>query len=543
MPPLQHTCRPAVKSWFKVNNLMCAGLGLTNDEKLLFARDECVKLWSELDEIECGMILQGPPGVGKSTEVWAWACHQAIALKKSVLWVHVDEAMRPLCAMLTPKSCSWNCLDSDQLRRLMKTSDVDILIFDGYKSTDKCKKAVSFLFPSVGALPQNRKGIVISSAAAGLNPLHFGALSRKIRDINFSPWALTSYFEACENKDFFEYVSGTFEGIMDASQLTIAERVAYVKEKYYYAGASARWMFECSVREIIEMVERLLNKVDNFRSLLEGARGPQAKETSNHLLMMYRTSSQFQTFVVSQYVLKQLLSKSKDKTDIHSAYYLALVHENPAFLGWVVEFDFIQTLLNSVSPVGGNKLVLYENQQRRNLWQVTSITSFDPLTPFEEPWDFNQYRRPIKWNQGGYDAVGLVLVAGKRVLRFIRVTQGETHKLKLRFFSELAGMFQNATDSGTNAGRPIDGVEICIVLPRFEGRSLSDFPDIEVEDCGQLSHYNVGGSSAKWSCTNEAKQMRSLHFEASCPSFAKEAPKDNQRGPGLLRWLLRLGGR
>jgi hypothetical protein len=541
MSPLQQTCRPLVKSWFTVNNLLCAGLGFTNNEKILFARDECVKLWSEIDEIECGMIIQGPQGVGKSTEVWAWACHQAIELKKSVLWVHVDNAMLPFCAMLTPTSCSWSNLNSDRLGPLMKTADVDILIFDGYKSTDKCKMVVSYLLPYASL--QKRKGIVITSTAAGLDPLDFGILSQKIRVIDFSPWALTSYFEACENKDFFENVSETFDGIMDASQLTLAERVAYVKEKYYYAGASARWMFQFSVSEIRVIVKRLLNKVDNFRSLLEGARGPQAKESSNHLLMMYPTLSQFQTFFVSKYVLQQLLSKSKDVTDIHRAYSLALVHENPAFLGWVVEFDFMETQLKSTSPVGGNTLVLYDSQQRKLVWQVSSITSFDPLSPFEEQWDFDQYRRPIKWNQGGYDAVGLVLVAGKRVLRFIQVTQGENHELKLRFFSELAGMFQHATNSGTNAGHPIDGVEICVVLPRFEGRSLSDVPDLKVESCGQLSHYNVGGSGTKWSYTNEAKQVSFLQFEASWPSFAKEAPKGNWLGPGLLYRLLRLGGR
>jgi hypothetical protein len=139
MSPLQKTCRPSVKSWFKVNNLMFAGLDFTNDEKILFAWDKCVKLWSEIDEIECAMIIQGPPGVGKSTEVWVWACHQAIELKKSVLWVHVDNAMRPFCAMLMPTSCSWSRLDSDRLGQLMKTAYVDILIFEGYKSTDKCK--------------------------------------------------------------------------------------------------------------------------------------------------------------------------------------------------------------------------------------------------------------------------------------------------------------------------------------------------------------------------------------------------------------------
>jgi hypothetical protein len=286
-------------------------------------------------------------------------------------------------------------------------------------------------------------------------------------------------------------------------------------------------MFQFSVSEIKVIVRRLLNQVDNFRSLLEGARGPQAKESSNYLLMMYPTSSQYQTFFVSKYVLQQLLSKSKDTTDIHRAYRLALVHENPAFLGWVLEFDFIEMLLQSTSPVGGNTLVLYDGQQRKLLWQVSSITSFDPLSLFEERWDFDQYRRPIKWNQGGYDAVGLVLVAGKRV-RFIQVTQGENHILKLRFFFELAGMFQHATNSGKREGRPIEGVDICVVLPRVEGRSLSDVPELKVENCGQLLHYNVGGSGTKWSYLHKRSEASMLFAVRSKLALVRKGGSQGQ---------------
>ena len=86
---------------------------------------------------------------------------------------------------------------------------------------------------------------------------------------------------------------------------------------------------------------------------------------------------------------------------------------------------------------------------------------------------------------------------------------------------------------------------------RFEGRSLSlsDFPDIKSRTAVSFqvfSQQNVGGSGTKWSYTNEAKQVCLLNFEASWPSFAKEAAsavKVSQRGPGLWGQLLGLGGR
>jgi hypothetical protein len=80
--------KPKVNGFMLVNFLQYAGLGRHNKEKILFARQECINLWTKLDEIDSdphptpslgrrqsipysgeidrGIIVQGPPGVGKS---------------------------------------------------------------------------------------------------------------------------------------------------------------------------------------------------------------------------------------------------------------------------------------------------------------------------------------------------------------------------------------------------------------------------------------------------------------------------------------------
>jgi hypothetical protein len=81
---------------------------------------------------------------------------------------------------------------------------------------------------------------------------------------------------------------------------------------------------------------------------------------------------------------------------------------------------------------------LYRNLNGDVVGRISLVKSFDPDSLFEEPWLLNQFRRPIKWNQGGYDAVGLFKEGRRMVLRFIQVTRGSTHKMNMRFFACLA---------------------------------------------------------------------------------------------------------
>lgn len=122
-------------------------------------------------------------------------------------------------------------------------------------------------------------------------------------------------------------------------------------------------------------------------------------------------------------------------------------------------------------------------------------------------WLQNQYRIPQSWRQGGYDALGLIHIGGKRVLRLIQATRGISRKLKLRFFSELAPKFSRAQIL-------IDGIEIAVVLPRFEDYVQIFETEISVMNSGHFLHYNVGSSTNKWLYRKEEDQVIFLYFDA-----------------------------
>jgi hypothetical protein len=91
-----------------------------------------------------------------------------------------------------------------------------------------------------------------------------------------------------------------------------------------------------------------------------------------------------------------------------------------------------------------------------------SVKPFDPHSPFEEPWLLNQFRRPIEWNEGGYDAVGLFKSRAKIILRFIQVTRGRNNTMKMK----LMNLFASLTVK-FSAEFPMKdiGVEISLILP------------------------------------------------------------------------------
>ncbi len=518
--------------------MAASGLGGDNDEKLLFATPECVSFWTVLDEqwtaLEsqpvAGLVVEGPPGVGKSVGAWAWSCCQAMHLKKSGLWIHVDKARAPACVLLGPEGYTILpeiVLGPKELIVQIISANVDFLVFDGYKSTLQYKDCVSYLFPP--DLKRKRFGMVISSLAGGIMAADFGGLSPNIEFFDHGPWLLEHYFAACENPDFFDSVRNKFDPIDDddvigdpsSEEIKVAMYRTQVEEKFYFAGASARWMFANTVRSVKAEIARYVGMVKNFEQLINEVHGIQSSESSNHLLMRYKGTDGPETFFVSRFALKMLLHASKDRSDIRRAYALAKQHKNPAFLGWVVEFDFMEQLADTCAS-RAKCFNLYSNLQGNVVWRVSSVKSFDPHLPFEEPWLRNQFRRPIKWNQGGYDAVGLFKVGTRMVVRFIQVTRGKTHKMNMKFFANLAAKFSayyHAEDIG---------VEIYLMLPRFQSSDILLKSTPKIVNSGLLTRYFVGNKARHWPVQNEELAISVLYFDAD---FGAKIPEMVGRAP------------
>ena len=170
--------------------LETAGLSVGDDDRVIFASPECLRLWTALDTMDRGVVVEGSPGLGKSVSVWAWTCYQAMSLEKKVLWIHVDKLMYQMCVYLSPDQCKvMESTGRSNLEDLMETTDADILVFDGYKSSIPLEDCINAVFPFESK--SQRKGIVVSSKVGGLELDDFPPkLGNRITFFHFGPWLL-----------------------------------------------------------------------------------------------------------------------------------------------------------------------------------------------------------------------------------------------------------------------------------------------------------------------------------------------------------------
>lgn len=109
----------------------------------LFVRDETRELWLKLNSLSGTnrMIIQGPPGVGKSTELYGWVQFQR--KEKNVLYIHRNAASGDFILVCTREGIKQYFLgrlqpDLDNtLRRLLlllkQEVKLDIVVCDGYQ--------------------------------------------------------------------------------------------------------------------------------------------------------------------------------------------------------------------------------------------------------------------------------------------------------------------------------------------------------------------------------------------------------------------------
>jgi hypothetical protein len=153
---------------------------------------------------------------------------------------------------------------------------------------------------------------------------------------------------------------------------------------------------------------------------------------------------------------------------------------NPALEGWILECWFFATLQLQ-------DIILHDVQGvNPEILSRSSFTAFDPSKPPQIPTS-STWLRPLKWNQGGYDAI--YVDRGRSLVRFYQITRAESHSLKLRYFQELMVEF-------AKQNYMISTVEIYFVVP-MDKISKFRIPYTQVESSGVLSEYYFRVLSAK----------------------------------------------
>ena len=237
-------------------------------------------------------------------------------------------------------------------------------------------------------------------------------------------WTWENYVTACKHEDFYKQIKPFL------SQKRTYTKMDKLESKFFMAGSSARWMFSFKCSELEDEIKNHLSRVINKEWILSDVSGNNCDGAVGHLRFEDRKGN---VSFVSRYVLITV-AKTCELSFIREAYAFTAAHHNPAFKGWIVEFDFLGQLHSALRHK--TKLVVRKGDQELHL-PVTGIKYVDPDAADSNLQNLKKHAGlwlvPIRWNQGGYDAV---YISGDTVI-FVQITCSKRHDLKLQYMNNL----------------------------------------------------------------------------------------------------------
>ena len=356
-------------------------------------------MWQELDKLQSPQTtfqrlnVIGPPGTGKSMVAWAWTCYTAFGLpdtqRKSILWAHLNkgDSRIHLCHFVDGQIKTYQ-EGSKRFFEAIKNVDADLMVIDGItnKEYDSFSSgATSWMLD----FPSKKCKVAVITSGGVVIPSE--KLKRaQIKEWHMPSWTWENYVAACNNDKFYKQV---IKYLPEYSSKH--DRLA---SKFFMAGSSARWMFSFGMQDLEQEIKRQLRRVTNKEWILKDLSDDCCEGAVGHLRSEDKEKSV--TFV-SQYVMIEV-SKTCELSFIKDAYRFLNTHNNPAFKGWVVEFDFLGQLHQALRH--NTKVFVRKDNQEFQL-PVTEIKYVDP------DGDLNGFPLknvkkhdglwliPIRWNQ------------------------------------------------------------------------------------------------------------------------------------------------
>ena len=144
---------------------------------------------------------------------------------------------------------------------------------------------------------------------------------------------------------------------------------------------------------------------------------------------------------------------------------------NPSMQGYLFEMWFFASLSK-----GGIKYYSKKNDALE--WPQSHVQIFDELADFSLLRQNGVWLKPMKWNQGGYDAVYVSF--DEKLVRFVQVTRAQEHSFKLAYFEAFMTKLLAKPDYVT------DTLEVFFLVPKDE---LEMFKISKVEGQGRLAAF------------------------------------------------------
>jgi DNA polymerase III delta prime subunit len=407
---------------------------------------------SVLENARLGWIM-GPPGTGKSTTALAFAS-TLDSNKWIVTWIHLSRMDFPVCVRYergTKKSRKIDLKDPmlpdlDDVLFDVGDSTQHIVFVDGYTLTgnrhiDIQQTCYSWLKKD----KVNRRLVVVCSMSSrGKTKLEEDMMSN-VEEFFVYSWELDEYLAAVKHDAFFNNVKHNLDSSDDlqisSAETLQASRAALIKSKFYFAGGCSRFMFLFKTATVTEYLDDSVAAVSDIMPYIKGVIGDISNAVINRLFSNYRKPGGISrkartTCIVSEWAASQLAMIGGPDL-VKNLAVVARNQHNPAMDGWMFEMWFFALLGNcgvTLCDDIGNK---------QEEWSSSSVLTFTEVPTL--PDDYGVWLKPIKWNQGGYDAIFIDKTSGR--VRFVQVTRGDSHSFKIEYFYKFLLMLRDSPSS------------------------------------------------------------------------------------------------
>jgi hypothetical protein len=488
--------------YFEIKKEYFEDSGLSEKDMIIYPRNDFKKQWTFLkDEVieksTFGWIL-GPPGTGKSVCAFSFLLNLDFNEWK-ITWFHLPRFAHPVCMqingdiILNSKLSSINI--EEEIEEILDSNGEKkhIVFIDGYKNSDihtRFMNACHLWFEENSKM--NRLVVICSMSSRGKTN-HEDDRILNIVEFFVNSWKIEEYYQSIENKEFFSSI----EHCLDSSQIlkleekileestmierTEEEKVKEKKEridsKYYFAGGSSRFMFAYKTHEVLEILEDSIESVDDILPYIKNTVGARS-DIINRLFGIFKEKYKTKTFIISQYAANEIALKSGTQM-VESLYYALKNEGNPAMEGWMFEMWFFASIKKET-------LKIHDELDNEELWPPCTVSKFDPENPVINHSPI--WLKPLKWNQGGYDAV--YVDKEKKYVKFVQITKGKEHSFKIQYFYSCLKKFSNLFET--------NNVEIYMLVTK---NNISKFKIGKIYGEGLLTPFN-------WKKGDEKNQVK-----------------------------------
>ena len=395
-------------------NLAGSGLAEHSDLFILHVRAARVDLWKHLAETDKRVsFVSGPPGIGMSMDVYAYALWEAHTHHKRVLYVHGgdDEYSVVLVSAGTNNMrVGEGLMDQndhyflvDIIKPFLEQREVDIVVLDGQISPVIMSIFVRLLkFPDVRMISCTPFHLKISTEAMDHAP--------EFSDFVMDSWTKEEYDAAI--------VTGAL--VLHSPSLT-------VDEMFYYAGGSIRMMQWSVEHVIIELIRKLRVLPDMGQLIGRGCVDYSSQIVANSLMTIYDG----QSIVLSKFVAMMLLITVTDRVVERAR---MVLHYDPAWQGLVMVLEVLNLAHKRPSMLFRNALGGIEEWPRLRPDSSLPLPTFSSASDSRLSDSQQDWLVPDRYTHDSFDAIYRVSLDTARV---IKCTVADSHNCNLGYLIPL----------------------------------------------------------------------------------------------------------